>query len=131
LGNLDAARDWGYAGDFVEAMWLMLQHDEPDDFVIATGESHTVRELLDVAFGFVGLDWKLYVEIDPRYRRPTEVDHLRGDATKARRVLGWQPKVKFSELIRIMVAHDHELAKQEKTLRAAGHVIALRGNASR
>ncbi|MGQ0816305.1 MAG: GDP-mannose 4,6-dehydratase [Gemmatimonadota bacterium] len=131
LGNLDAARDWGYAGDFVEAMWLMLQHDEPDNFVIATGESHTVRELLDEAFGYAGIDWKNHVEIDPRYRRPTEVDCLRGDSSKARRILGWEPTVRFNELIRMMVDHDHELAKQERTLRDAGHVIALRGNASR
>ena len=93
LGNLDAKRDWGFAGDYVEAMWLMLQQDKPDDYVIATGESHSVRECLDVAFGALDLDWKKYVEIDPRYFRPTEVDHLHGDPSKAMRVLGWKPKV--------------------------------------
>ena len=108
LGNLDAKRDWGYAGDYVEAMWMMLQHDTPDDFVIATGESHSVRELLDVAFGTLGLDWKPYVEIDPRYFRPTEVDHLHGDASKARAKLGWKPKVTFKQLIEMMVRADEE-----------------------
>src|ERR1700684_2403123 len=97
LGNLDAKRDWGFAGDYVEAMWLMLQQDKPDDFVIATGESHSVREALDVAFGVLGLDSKRFVEIDPRYFRPTEVDHLHGDASKARQALGWKPKVGFKE----------------------------------
>ncbi len=106
LGNLDAKRDWGYAKDFVEAMWLMLQQDAPGDYVIATGESHSVREVLDVAFGALGLDWKRYVELDPRYLRPTEVDHLLGDASKAREKLGWQPKVKFRELIQMMVEAD-------------------------
>jgi GDPmannose 4,6-dehydratase len=108
LGNLDAKRDWGYAGDYVEAMWLMLQQDKPDDYVIATGESHSVRELLDVAFGTLGLDWKPYVEIDPRYFRPTEVDHLHGDASKAREKLGWKPKVTFQQLIEMMVRADEE-----------------------
>ena len=93
LGNLDAKRDWGFAGDYVEAMWLMLQQDKPDDYVVATGESHSVRECLDVAFGALELDWKKYVEIDPRYFRPTEVDHLHGDPSKAMRELGWKPKV--------------------------------------
>jgi GDPmannose 4,6-dehydratase len=106
LGNLDAKRDWGFAGDYVEAMWLMLQQDKPDDYVIATGESHSVREVLDVAFGALDLDWKRFVEIDPRYFRPTEVDHLCGDASKARRVLGWKPKVHFRELIEMMVRAD-------------------------
>ena len=106
LGNLDARRDWGFAGDYVEAMWMMLQADAPDDFVIATGESHTVREVLDIAFGRVGLRWEDHVEIDPRYYRPAEVDHLCGDATKARRVLGWAPKVGFRELIEMMVDAD-------------------------
>jgi GDPmannose 4,6-dehydratase len=108
LGNLDAKRDWGFAGDYVEAMWLMLQQETPDDYVIATGESHSVREVLDVAFGTLGLDWKPYVKIDPRYFRPTEVDHLLGDAGKARRKLGWQPRVKFNELITMMVRADEE-----------------------
>jgi GDPmannose 4,6-dehydratase len=106
LGNLDAKRDWGFAGDYVEAMWLMLQQPAPDDFVVATGESHSVRELLDVAFKELDLDWKKHVEIDPRYFRPTEVDHLRGDSSKARRVLGWAPKVGFQQLIQMMVRAD-------------------------
>ncbi len=108
LGNLDAKRDWGYAGDYVEAMWLMLQQDAPDDFVIATGESYSVRDVLDVSFGELGLDWKPYVELDPRYLRPTEVDHLRGDMSKARDKLGWKPKVSFKELITMMVKADEE-----------------------
>ena len=106
LGNLDAKRDWGYAPDYVQAMWLMMQQDEAQDFVIATGESHTVREFLEEAFGYVDLDWKQYVEIDPRYFRPTEVDFLQGDARLARRILGWEPTVSFKELVRIMVAAD-------------------------
>ncbi|HEY5944424.1 MAG TPA: GDP-mannose 4,6-dehydratase [Kofleriaceae bacterium] len=108
LGNLDAKRDWGYAGDYVEAMWLMLQQDKPDDYVVATGESYSVRDCLDVSFGALGLDWHEYVELDPRYLRPTEVDHLRGDATKAREKLGWTPKVTFKELITRMVKADEE-----------------------
>ena len=108
LGNLDSKRDWGFAGDYVEAMWRMLQQDKPDDYVIATGESHSVREFLDVAFGTLGLDWKPYVEIDPRYFRPTEVDHLRGDASKARAKLGWTPKVTFKALVEMMVRADEE-----------------------
>jgi GDPmannose 4,6-dehydratase len=108
LGNLDAKRDWGFAGDYVEAMWMMLQQDKPDDFVVAIGESHSVREALDVAFGVLELDWKKYVEIDPRYFRPTEVDHLHGDASKARKILGWKPKVGFRELIEMMVRADEE-----------------------
>ena len=106
LGNLDAKRDWGYAGDYVEAMWLMLQQEEPDDYVIATGESHTVRELLELAFGYVHLDWKKHVKNDPRYYRPTEVDQLVGDASKAKRKLGWAPKVSFRQLITMMVESD-------------------------
>jgi GDPmannose 4,6-dehydratase len=106
LGNLDAKRDWGFAGDYVEAMWLMLQQPTPDDYVIATGEAHSVREVLDVAFGALGLDWQPYVEIDPRYFRPTEVDHLCGDASYARAKLGWKPKVQFRELIEMMVRAD-------------------------
>lgn len=103
LGNVEAKRDWGYAKEYVEAMWLMLQQPKPDDFVIATGETHTVRELLDVAFERVGLDWTKYVVVDPKYYRPTEVDLLLGDARKAEKVLGWKPKVKFRELIQLMV----------------------------
>ena len=106
LGNLDAKRDWGFAGDYVEAMWLMLQQDKPDDYVIATGESYSVRDCLDVAFGALGLDWNKYVELDPRYLRPTEVDHLHGDASKARDKLGWTPKVTFKQLIQQMVEAD-------------------------
>jgi GDPmannose 4,6-dehydratase len=108
LGNLDAKRDWGYAGDYVEAMWLMLQQDKPDDYVIATGESYSVRDCLDVSFQALGLEWKDYVELDPRYLRPTEVDHLRGDFTKAREKLGWKPKVTFHQLITDMVRADEE-----------------------
>jgi GDPmannose 4,6-dehydratase len=106
LGNLDAKRDWGFAGDYVEAMWLMLQQERPDDFVIATGECHTVRDFLDEAFAYLGLDWQRYVKIDPRYFRPAEVDELRGDMSKARRLLAWEPKVKFPQLVRMMVDAD-------------------------
>ena len=106
LGNLDAARDWGYAKEYVEAMWLMLQQPTPDDFVVATGEMHTVREFLDVAFELVGLDWRRYVEEDPRYHRPIEVPALCGDASKAKRILGWQPTVRFHGLVRLMVEAD-------------------------
>lgn len=109
LGNLDARRDWGYAPDYVAAMWKILQHDQPDDFVIGTGEAHSVREFLDEAFGYVGLDWKEYVKIDPRYFRPTEVDYLLADATRAREILGWEPRVYFRDLVRIMVDADLEL----------------------
>ena len=108
LGNLDSFRDWGFAGDYVEAMWLMLQQDKGDDYVVATGESHSVRECLDVAFGALDLDWKKYVEIDPRYFRPTEVDHLKGNPAKATRQLGWKPKVTFKGLIEMMVKADEE-----------------------
>jgi GDPmannose 4,6-dehydratase len=127
LGNLDAKRDWGYAGDYVEAMWLMLQQPAPDDYVVATGESHSVREFLDEAGACCGLDWSQYVETDPRYLRPTEVDFLLGDATKANRKLGWKPRVGFSQLVRQMVDHDIELARQEQTLADAGHKAVLRG----
>jgi GDPmannose 4,6-dehydratase len=113
LGNLDARRDWGYAKDYVRAMWLMLQAEEPDDFVIATGETHSVREFLDETFGLLDLDWKEYVEKDPRYYRPAEVDLLLGDATKARKQLGWEPEVNFKQLVRLMTEHDMELAQQE------------------
>ena len=106
LGNLDARRDWGFAGDYVEAMWRMLQCSEPDDFVIATGETHTVREFLDLAFGRLELDWRRHVEIDPRYFRPTEVDVLCGDPSKAARVLEWRPRVRFPELVAMMVDAD-------------------------
>lgn len=106
LGNLDARRDWGFAGDYVEAMWLMLQQSEPADYVLATGEAHSVRECLDVAFGTLGIDWQPYVQIDSRYMRPTEVDHLCGDASKAREELGWIPTVRFRELISRMALAD-------------------------
>ncbi len=109
LGNLDARRDWGYAGDYVRAMWAMLQHDEPEDFVIATGETRSVGELCEAAFGEVGLDWKDHVVVDPAFLRPAEVDLLVGDPTKAKEKLGWEPKVSFSELIAMMVANDLEL----------------------
>jgi GDPmannose 4,6-dehydratase len=112
LGNLDAKRDWGFAGDYVEGMWLMLQQDTPDDYVLATGETHTVREMVEVAFDYAGLDWRKYVQIDPRYFRPAEVDLLLGDATKARTRLGWTPKVGFVPLVEMMVDADIELVKR-------------------
>jgi len=112
LGNLDAKRDWGFAGDYVEAMWLMLQQDQADDYVVAMGETHSVREFLDIAFGELDLDWHKYVEIDPRYFRPAEVDLLLGDATKARTKLGWKPNITFPELVKMMVNADLELAKK-------------------
>lgn len=127
LGNLEAKRDWGHAQDYVEAMWLMLQQDSPDDYVIATGESHTVRAFVGKVFDRLGLDPEQYVAIDPRYFRPAEVEFLQGDPSKAKRVLGWQPKVGIDELVERMVTHDLELAKQERTLRDAGHQVALRG----
>jgi GDPmannose 4,6-dehydratase len=109
LGNLEARRDWGYAPEYVEAMWRILQHDRPEDFVIATGESHTIREFVERAFAHVDLDWEAYVEVDPKYYRPSEVDELRGDASKAKRVLGWEAKVSFEELVAIMVDADIKL----------------------
>jgi len=112
LGNLEAQRDWGYAGDYVEAMWLMLQQDEPDDYVIATGKTHSVGELCEVAFGYLGLDYRDYVVSDPKFYRPAEVDQLVGDASKARRVLGWEPRVSFEELIHMMVDADLEALQQ-------------------
>ena len=126
LGNLEARRDWGFAGDYVDAMWLMLQQDVADDYVIATGESHSVREFLDTAFEYADLDWRRYVEIDERYLRPTEVDVLQGDASKARKHLGWSPKVSFRSLVEMMVDEDTELARQELTLRNAGHQFGPR-----
>ncbi len=116
LGNLEAKRDWGFAGDYVEAMWLMLQQDEPDDFVIATGETHSVREFVAEVFGLLDLDWQQYVEQDPRYFRPAEVDILLGDPAKAREKLGWRPKVTFQDLAKMMVDHDWTLAKEERVL---------------
>jgi len=113
MGNLNAKRDWGFAGDYVEAMWRMLQHNEPDDFVIATGETHSVREFLDEVFSYLQLDWEKFVVIDPQFNRPSEVDLLRGDASKARRTLGWEPKVSFRDLARMMVDADLKLAERE------------------
>jgi GDPmannose 4,6-dehydratase len=121
LGNLDAKRDWGYAKDYVEAMWMMLQHDKPDDYVIATGETHSVREFLDEAFGHLDLDWKKYVEIDPRYFRPTEVDLLLGDASKAKKILGWKPRVLFKDLVRLMVDADMEAEKHRPQIATSTH----------
>ena len=121
LGNLDTRRDWGFAGDYVEAMWLMLQQDEPDDYVVATGESYSVREFLEEAFGCAGLEWQKHVEIDSRYFRPSEVDHLQGDASKARAKLGWAPKVSFTELVRMMVDRDLDLARRERALSDLGY----------
>jgi GDPmannose 4,6-dehydratase len=120
LGNLDAKRDWGFAGDYVEAMWMMLQHDKPDDYVVATGEAYSVQEFLVKAFGRVGLNWQDYVEIDPRYFRPTEVDFLQGDPTKVMTTLGWKPRVSFDELVNMMVDQDLDLALRERTLTDAG-----------
>lgn len=114
LGNIEAKRDWGYAKDYVEGMWRMLQHDEPDDFVLATGETHTVKAFLELVFGQLELDWKDYVRIDPRYFRPAEVDLLLGDASKAKEKLAWVPQTDLKQLARIMVDHDLELAKREK-----------------
>ncbi|HKW55301.1 MAG TPA: GDP-mannose 4,6-dehydratase [Stellaceae bacterium] len=130
LGNLDAKRDWGFAGDYVEAMWLMLQQPKADDYVVATGETHSVRELVERAFNEVGLDWQRHVEIDNRYLRPTEVDVLQGDATKARQTLGWQPRIAFADLVAMMVAHDLDLARRERTLRKAGYDAPARGAAT-
>jgi GDPmannose 4,6-dehydratase len=126
LGNLEAKRDWGYAADYMEAIWLMLQQPKPDDFVIATGETHSVRDFLDEAFEYVDLDWNEYVRIDPRYYRPTEVDLLLGDASKARKILGWEPRVKFKELVRMMV--DADIDAEAKPARASsGHAHELLG----
>jgi len=116
LGNLEARRDWGFAGDYVEAMWLMMQQDEADDYVIATGETHSVKDFLELAFGHLGLDWRDHVAADPRYFRPAEVDVLQGDASKARRKLGWQPKVSFEELVAMMIEADWALAREERVL---------------
>jgi len=117
LGNLDAKRDWGFAGDYVETMWLMLQQEKSDDYVIATGETHSVREFLDEVFGYLDLDWQKYVEIDPRYLRPSEVDCLLGDASKAKKVLKWKPKVTFKELAQMMTDADMEIARREKIIK--------------
>jgi len=130
LGNLDAKRDWGHAEDYVEAMWLMLQQEKPDDFVVATGEAYSVREFVERVFTKLELDYNDFVEVDPRYFRPAEVDYLLGDPSKAKALLGWEPKVSFDDLVRRMVEHDLDLAKQEKVLKDAGHAVALRGIAN-
>jgi GDPmannose 4,6-dehydratase len=122
LGNLEAKRDWGFAADFVEAMWLMLQQDKPDDYVVATGETHSVREFVELVFRKLNMEYRDHVSIDPKYFRPTEVDILLGDATKARKKLGWEPKVGFDQLIDMMIESDMELAKKEKTLKDAGYM---------
>lgn len=116
MGNLDAKRDWGYAGDYVRAMWLMLQQDQPDDFVVASGETHSVRELVDIAFSYVGLDYNEFVKIDPRFLRPAEVDLLIGDPIKAKNQLGWEPEVSFEKLVKMMVDSDLEILKKEHNL---------------
>lgn len=129
LGNLDARRDWGYAKDYVQAMWLMLQASEPDDYVVATGQSHSVREFVEKVFGYLELPWDIYVEIDPRYYRPAEVDHLLGDATKANTKLGWKPTVTFDQLVRIMVDFDLNRARRDVAIRESnipGHAHADR-----
>jgi GDPmannose 4,6-dehydratase len=122
LGNIDSKRDWGFAGDYVEAMWLMLQQEQADDYVVATGETWSVKQFLEECFGVLGLDWKRHVEQDQRYFRPAEVDLLLGDPSKAKKVLGWQPKVGFKALVKMMVDSDMKLAEQERILRDAGHV---------
>jgi GDPmannose 4,6-dehydratase len=129
LGNLNAKRDWGYAGDYVDAMWRMLQRETPGDYVVATGKAHSILQLLELAGRYCGIDWTRYVESDSRYLRPTEVDFLLGDPSKAHSELGWKPTVNFEKLIRIMVDHDLELAWQEKTLAEAGYRVAARGAA--
>ena len=116
LGNLSASRDWGFAGDYVEGMWLMMQHNVPDDWVLATGESHTVEDFLKLAFGKVNLNWEDFVTTDKKYERPNEVSYLLGDSSKAQKNLGWELKTSFSDLVEIMVESDIELAKQEKVL---------------
>jgi GDPmannose 4,6-dehydratase len=125
LGNLESRRDWGYAGDYVEAMWLMLQQEAAGDYVVATGEAHSVKEFLELAAEYAGVDWTKCVGTDPRYFRPTEVDSLCGDSSRARAKLGWKPKVSFPELVRKMVDCDMELARRERTLLAAGHAVHI------
>jgi GDPmannose 4,6-dehydratase len=123
LGNLDSKRDWGFAGDYVQMMWMMLQQEKADDYVVATGKTWSVREFAEKAFGHAGLDFAKYVEFDKRYLRPAEVELLLGDPSKARDQLGWEPKTSFDELVAMMVEHDLELAARERTLRDAGHAI--------
>ena len=124
LGNIEAKRDWGFAGDYVEAMWLMLQQEKPDDYVIATGQSHSVREFLTVSADYLNMAWEDVVFFDPRYLRPAEVDNLEGDASYAREKLGWQPKVHFEDLVKMMIDNDLELARQEKVLLEAGYDLS-------
>jgi GDPmannose 4,6-dehydratase len=132
MGNLDAERDWGFAGDYVRAMWMMLQQAEPDDYVLATGKTHSVRELLEVAFDAAGLDWKEYVEIDPKLIRPAEVEFLCGDATKAKEKLGWEPEVSFERLIKMMVEADLDAVQRAESAQAnAASEVLLRGSGSR
>jgi len=126
LGNLEARRDWGFAGDYVEAMWRMLQQETPDDYAVATGESITIRDFLGLTFGRLDLDWQKHVEIDPRYFRPAEVDHLEGDASKGRRILSWEPKTDIRSLAAMMVDSDLRLAQKELVLRESGHAEAPR-----
>ncbi len=125
LGNMDARRDWGFAGDYVEAMWRMLQHSEPNDFVVATGEAYSVREFVELAFSMAGLDWEKYVVIDARYFRPTEVDYLLGDSSKARKALGWQPSTSFRQLVRMMVIADCRLAEEERLIEQQKYIPTL------
>ena len=131
MGNLDAKRDWGFAGDYVQGMWKMLQADEPGDFVLATGTSYSVRDFVEAAFASANLDWEEFVRFDSRYLRPTEVDHLEGDASRAALVLDWTPSVGFEELVGMMVAHDSELGAQERLLADGGHIVPHRGLATR
>ncbi len=128
LGNLDAKRDWGFAGDYVEAMWRMLQQESPEDYVVATGKTYSVRQFVEKVFGRLDLNWQNYVEIDPRYLRPTEVDMLLGDPSKAEEILKWRPQTDLDGLVEMMVTHDLELAQQEKTLKDAGHLFQNRRN---
>jgi GDPmannose 4,6-dehydratase len=121
LGNLDAERDWGFAGDYVEAMWLMLQQQSPSDYVIATGHAHSIREFLDIAGEHAGIDWHRHVKLDTRYLRPTEVDFLLGDSSKARAQLGWAPRLSFTQLVKRMIDHDYDVARREQTLITAGY----------
>lgn len=125
LGNMDAKRDWGHAKDYVEAMWLMLQQDQAEDYVIATGEQHSVQEFVEETFGSLDLDWREYVKIDPRYFRPAEVETLLGDSSKARRMLGWEPKISFKELVRLMVDSDLKIAQRERLLTDAPEEFAV------
>lgn len=123
LGNLESKRDWGFAGDYIRAMWMMLQQDQPDDYVVATGETHSIREFLEECFGLLGLDYRKHVVQDPKYHRPAEVDLLLGDASYAKKKLGWQPEVTFKQLVKMMVDADMQLAERERVLKEAGHAV--------